>query len=98
MTALRGALGFLEGGVFAELPPKGRELIAIARNNTDRLTRIINNILDLERLKSGRMTFAPSEFDVAELVARVKEVHGLEDEAWERAERERLEHLTQLHG
>jgi PAS domain S-box-containing protein len=71
VTALRGALGFLESGVFAELPPKGRELIAIARNNTDRLTRVINNILDLERLKSGRMTFEPSELDVTELVARV---------------------------
>jgi len=79
ITALRGALGFLESGVFATLPPKGKELIAIARANADRLTRIINNILDLERLKSGRVTLSPEPTDLHELLDRI--MHGHEKAA-----------------
>jgi PAS domain S-box-containing protein len=71
ITALRGALGFLESGMFAGLPPKGQELIAIARNNTDRLMRIINNILDLKRLQTGRMNLDLAPVKLTELVERV---------------------------
>ncbi|MCR9159279.1 MAG: ATP-binding protein [Nannocystaceae bacterium] len=55
LTSIRGSLGLLEGGVAGELPQKARDLTRIARTNTDRLIRLINDILDLEKMESGRL-------------------------------------------
>jgi PAS domain S-box-containing protein len=55
LTSIRGSLGLLEGGVAGELPKKARDLTRIARTNTDRLIRLINDILDLEKMESGRL-------------------------------------------
>ena len=55
LTSIRGSLGLLEGGVAGELPQKAKELTRIARTNTDRLIRLINDILDLEKMESGQL-------------------------------------------
>ena len=54
LTAIRGALGLLSHGSLVELNDKAANLLRIALANSDRLVRLINDILDLERLKSGR--------------------------------------------
>jgi PAS domain S-box-containing protein len=54
LTAIRGALGLLDHGNLVQANEKGAELLRIALANSDRLIRLINDILDLERLKSGR--------------------------------------------
>jgi signal transduction histidine kinase len=53
LTSLRGALGLLLGGAGGELASKGRELLRIALSNTDRLIRLINDILDIEKIDGG---------------------------------------------
>ena len=55
LTAIRGSIGLLAGGVLGELPPPARSAVAIADRNTQRLLELINDILDFERLESGRM-------------------------------------------
>jgi PAS domain S-box-containing protein len=57
LTSIHGALGLLLGGVVGELPEKAGTLLSIARNNTARLMKLINDILDLEKLESERMSF-----------------------------------------
>ncbi|HEX9011687.1 MAG TPA: PAS domain S-box protein [Holophagaceae bacterium] len=57
MTAIKGSLGLLAGGVGGELPPKARELVATAQKNAERLLHLINDLLDLEKVESGRMAF-----------------------------------------
>jgi signal transduction histidine kinase len=52
LTAIRGSLGLVAGGVVGELPTEAAHMIDIARDNSDRLTRLINDILDLERVES----------------------------------------------
>jgi len=54
LTSIKGALGILAGEVSleGEVP---REFLAIARLNTDRLIRLISNLLDLVRIESGRL-------------------------------------------
>jgi PAS domain S-box-containing protein len=54
LTSLRGALGLLSGGALETRPEKSRQMLDIAINNTDRLVRLVNDILDLERISSGK--------------------------------------------
>ena len=53
LTSIRGSLGLLAGGAVGELPDAGRRMVEIAVENTDRLIRLINDILDIERIESG---------------------------------------------
>lgn len=71
LTSIRGSLGLLEGGVAGELPNKARELTRIARTNTDRLIRLINDILDLEKMESGRLELRRVPMDLAETAQAV---------------------------
>src|ERR1700735_5558624 len=54
LTSIRGALGLLNSGVLGKLDDKAANLLRIASTHTDRLVRLINDILDLERMDSGR--------------------------------------------
>jgi PAS domain S-box-containing protein len=57
LTSISGSLGLLAGGVAGELPAKATRLIEIAKQNSERLVRLINDILDLEKAESGRLEF-----------------------------------------
>ena len=54
LTSIRGALGLLTSGMLGDVDPKAQNLLRIAASNTERLIRLINDILDLERMESGR--------------------------------------------
>ena len=54
LTSIRGALGLLSAGLMGTVDAKAQNLLRIAVTNTDRLIRLINDILDLERMESGR--------------------------------------------
>lgn len=54
LTSIRGALGLLSAGLMGAMDTKAQNLLRIAVTNTDRLIRLINDILDLERMESGR--------------------------------------------
>jgi PAS domain S-box-containing protein len=54
MTSVRGALGLLATGKLGALTDQGQHMLEIAINNTDRLSRLINDILDLQRIESGQ--------------------------------------------
>ena len=55
LTSLRAALGLVTGGALESRPQKKTEMLAIAVANTDRLIRLVNDFLDIERLSSGRV-------------------------------------------
>lgn len=58
LTSIRGALGLLSAGLLGEVGEKASNLLRIAVGNSDRLVRLINDILDLERMQSGRAPLA----------------------------------------
>ena len=55
LTSIRGSLGLIAGGVAGPLPPVAQGLVDIAKNNCERLIRLINDILDIEKIESGQM-------------------------------------------
>lgn len=57
VTSIKGALGLILSGATGQLDAKTKRMLDIAYRNTDRLTLIINDILDLEKIAAGRMEF-----------------------------------------
>lgn len=70
LTSIRGALGLLSAGVLGKVDDKAANLLRIASNNTDRLVRLINDILDLERMESGRAPLQIRRCSIRELVVQ----------------------------
>ena len=68
LTAIRGALGMLVSGVAGDISEGARPLLDIAHKNSERLVRLINDILDIEKLEAGRLPFNFSRCDVLKLV------------------------------
>jgi PAS domain S-box-containing protein len=64
LTSISGSLGLLASGAAGELGAKAGRLVEIARNNADRLVRLINDILDIEKIESGQMDFRNEPLDL----------------------------------
>ncbi len=68
LTSIRGALGLLAGGLLKTHPDKAQRMLDIAVINTDRLVRLINDILDIERIESGKETMEKNNWDINDLI------------------------------
>ena len=76
LTSIKGALGLLARGVTGALPPKAGEMAHIALTNADRLSRLVDDILDLQRIESGRIAMDKQTCDIADLMKQsVESVH-----------------------
>jgi len=65
LTSIKGALGLVTGGAVGPIPEEPRNLVGIAEQNSDRLINLVNDILDVEKLQSGKMAY---NFEANELV------------------------------
>ncbi len=78
LTSIHGSLGLLAGGVAGALPPPARQLVLIAERSTERLIRLVNDILDTEKIESGKMAFDLKVMELRPLVERaVESMEGL---------------------
>ncbi len=68
LTSIAGALGLLEGGIAGVLTDRIGELVGIAHKNAQRLVRLINDILDLEKIEAGKLDFRFAPVEVATLL------------------------------
>lgn len=75
LTSIRGALGLLENGVAGELTPKLMNLIKIAHKNSQRLGTLVNDLLDMEKLASGKMNISIERFDLVAIAKQALEAN-----------------------
>ncbi|MCM2335217.1 MAG: ATP-binding protein [Pseudomonas sp.] len=76
LTAIRGALGMLSMGMAGDLPEASRSLVEVAANNSERLVRLINDILDIEKLESGRLPLQVQSLSLRTLLRHAIEQNG----------------------
>jgi PAS domain S-box-containing protein len=57
LTAIYGSLSLLTSGMAGELPPDARQLLEISHTSTERLIRLINDLLDLDKIASGKIEY-----------------------------------------
>ncbi|BAZ12090.1 PAS/PAC sensor hybrid histidine kinase [Calothrix sp. NIES-4071] len=74
LTSIRGSLGLVANGVLQTQPEKAQRMLEIAVNNSDRLIRLINDILDIERIESGKVVMSKQICDAALLMTQSAEV------------------------
>jgi PAS domain S-box-containing protein len=68
LTAIRGALGLLAGGAMGTLAEPVQKLIGIANGNCERLVRLINDILDMEKMEAGKASFQLAPLELMRLL------------------------------
>jgi PAS domain S-box-containing protein len=74
LTSIRGSLGLMQGGVLGEMSDEAQEMLAIAISNADRLVRLINDILDAERLESGKAPIKMKQVELAQVMRQIQEL------------------------
>jgi len=73
LTSITGALGLLVGGAIPNLPLKAVDLLVIAKNNAERLGRLVNDILDIEKLEFGKLELDITDCDANTLMRQAIE-------------------------
>lgn len=74
LTSIHGSLGMLASGLLDAEPETEKRLLEIAVDSTERLVRLINDVLDVERIESGKVTMAKQACDVADLMTNAADV------------------------
>ncbi len=69
LTSIRGVLGLLESRTVEAETAEGMELLEVARTSSDRLIRLINDMLDLKKIESGKLELRKTKIDVKHLLA-----------------------------
>ncbi|MFB8792187.1 MAG: PAS domain S-box protein [Potamolinea sp.] len=70
LTSIHGALNLLSSGLIDSHSDKGRRVIDIAAESAERLVRLVNDILELERLESGRISLLKQDCNADELIVK----------------------------
>ncbi len=73
LTSIHTSLKLMATGRLGQLDEDGQQMLEVADENTDRLVRLVNNVLDLQRIESGEVTMDVQTYEVVDLVAEAAE-------------------------
>ncbi len=73
LTSIHGSLKLLATGKLGTLSEAGQQMLEVADENTDRLVRLVNNILDLQRIESGKVKMEKQVCNVTDLTIQATE-------------------------
>ncbi|MHB0806585.1 CHASE domain-containing protein [Stutzerimonas nitrititolerans] len=68
LTSISGALGLINGGALGDVPPAMQQMLEIAYRNSQRLGHLINDLLDMEKIAAGKMSFDMHEHSLRQLL------------------------------
>ncbi|MBS1992341.1 MAG: PAS domain S-box protein [Cyanobacteria bacterium SZAS LIN-2] len=68
LTSVQGFLSLLSAGAYAQLSQSGSESLVMAEQNVDRVIRLVNDILDVEKLNSGMLSFELADIGLNKLL------------------------------
>jgi PAS domain S-box-containing protein len=71
LTSIYGSLRLVASGSVGEIPEKARTLIQVACKNSERLSRLISDILDVAKIESGKITIRLKSLDLSGLAEQV---------------------------
>lgn len=77
LTSLHSALKILTTGRLGTLSSDGQQMLEIADENTERLVRLVNNVLDLQRIESSKVTIERQACNTADLMIQATEAMQL---------------------
>jgi PAS domain S-box-containing protein len=75
LTSIAGALNLLFNDAGGTLPVHAKRLLKIAHANSQRLVRLVNSILDMERIEFGKVVFVQKPVEVRSLVEEAIEAN-----------------------
>lgn len=73
LTSITGSLGLMLGGAAGELPPRAARLADIAHKNVQRLTKLVNELLDIDKVEAGQIEFKREHVDLNIIAEQVLE-------------------------
>jgi signal transduction histidine kinase len=77
VTSIRGALGLVASGKLGAISPEAARMVEVAHSGSQRLVRLVNDILDVARIDAGALTVTPGPLDLGEVIAAaVAEAQG----------------------
>ncbi|MEK7306106.1 MAG: ATP-binding protein [Nitrospirota bacterium] len=108
LTVIKGYIDNMQDGITGDLTKKQKEYLSRISNNADKLTRLINDLLDTSRIESGRVKLKIGNLSINDLITNVIEdlmpiaaVGNLEiiaenpgEESWVRGDQEKLEQIV----
>lgn len=77
LTSITGALGLIAGGELDGLPENVVSMVSIAYKNSQRLSRLVNDLLEIENISSGKLTLSVRPYLLASLVEQALEANRL---------------------
>ncbi|MEM7771373.1 MAG: ATP-binding protein, partial [Cyanobacteria bacterium P01_A01_bin.37] len=73
LTSIHGSLKLMATGRLGRLSEEGQQMLEVADENTDRLVRLVNNVLDLQRIESGEVTMEAHACDASDVMEQATE-------------------------
>jgi signal transduction histidine kinase len=71
LTVIKGSIDLLIEEILGPITADQKELLVTSKNNVDRLTRLINDVLDYQKLENKRMEFIMGEHDLCKIVNQI---------------------------
>ena len=75
LTSIRASLGILQRLIAGKVDHKAEKLVSLSLQGCERLSHLVNDILDQEKIASGKMDFHLEELDIAELTREIVDRH-----------------------
>jgi PAS domain S-box-containing protein len=91
LTIIREGVSQINDGILGAITPEQREFLVLVLSNIDRLARMINDLLDMSKIESGKEVLEKTQFDIRDLIDEVKKTFLA------KAERKNIELRASIH-